>query len=439
MALAACMRVHAAMLVMALVHVQLASGSSTGSTVSEDPPLPTTPSFACSSVATVPGYTCTDHWVETDDGYYLRMQLVSSPAVVGAQCLQGNDGHPPPNAVLWHGLISSSADWIANNRANESLAYKLSDQGWCVWLANSRGRQPLLHKSLKPDQKEFWAWSWDEMAKFDVPAVVEEVLSLTNASSVSYVGHSQGTAIGFTGFLNATVAAKIDFMVAMGPVGLLQHSVFNVGKALADVFDLLCGVNSHWPVTPKRTALCQQGVFTAAQALLPTICKPHALPGWDVCMDALCLAAGCNSHNAYNSSTFPDFVLGHSYFAGTSAQNEAHFAQMLNESNDQVRMFDYGSARENEAHYGSGSPPVYDLGKFHTKAVFFTGTDDKMADPTDANNTLALLNASGTVLDQVHVPKYGHGDFLWSMDAADVVYNQAIVLLQQHRRAPASP
>ena len=117
-------------------------------------------------------------------------------------------------------------------------------------------------------------------------------------------------------------------------------------------------------------------------------------------MDALCLAAGCNSHNAYNSSTFPDFVLGHSYFAGTSAQNEAHFAQMLNESNDQVRMFDYGSARENEAHYGSGGPPVYDLAKFHTKAVFFTGTDDKMADPTDANNTLALLNASGTVLDQ---------------------------------------
>ena len=59
----------AALLVMALVHVQQASGSSTGSTVAEDPPLPTTPSFACSSVATVPGYTCSDHWVETDDGF----------------------------------------------------------------------------------------------------------------------------------------------------------------------------------------------------------------------------------------------------------------------------------------------------------------------------------------------------------------------------------
>ena len=30
----------------------------------------------------------------------------------------------------------------------------------------------------------------------------------------------------------------------------------------------------------RAQALCQQGVFTAAQALLPTICKPHALPGY---------------------------------------------------------------------------------------------------------------------------------------------------------------
>lgn len=252
------------------------------------------------------------------------MQLVSSMAVVGDQCLHGNGGDPPPNVVLWHGLISSSADWLANNRANESLAYKLSDLGWCVWLANSRGRQPLLHQTLTPENKSFWEWSWDEMAKYDVPAVVDTVLALTNATQLSYVGHSQGTTLGFTGFLNASVASKISFMVAFGPVGLLQHSIVNLNGILSKLFGFLCGVNAKHP-----TKACQQGVFAAAQAVLPTLCKKGAVPGWEFCVDVLCLLAGCNSHQAFNSTTFPSFVLGHSYFAGTSAQNEAHFTQML--------------------------------------------------------------------------------------------------------------
>ena len=40
---------------------------------------------------------------------------------------------------------------------------------------------------------------------------------------------------------------------------------------------------------------------------------------------------------------------------------------------------------------------------------------------------------------QIAVPKYGHGDFLWSMDAATVIYDPTIVLLQRHRRAHAAP
>lgn len=71
----------------------------------------------------------------------------------------------------------------------------------------------------------------------------------------------------------------------------------------------------------------------------------------------------------------------------------------------QVQMYDYGNAKANLAHYNTTQPPVYDLTKFNTKAVLFIGDDDKMADPIDANNTLTLINRSGAVLQQIHVPR----------------------------------
>jgi hypothetical protein len=41
----------------------------------------------------------------------------------------------------------------------------LADAGWSVWLANSRGRAPVLHTTLNSTAPAFWEWSWDEMVR----------------------------------------------------------------------------------------------------------------------------------------------------------------------------------------------------------------------------------------------------------------------------------
>jgi pimeloyl-ACP methyl ester carboxylesterase len=74
------------------------------------------------------------------------------------------------------------------------VAYLLSDHGYDIWLGNSRGNDHSLnHKTMSPESKEFWDFSWHEIGFYDLPAMIDYMLQLTNASKVFFVGNSQGT------------------------------------------------------------------------------------------------------------------------------------------------------------------------------------------------------------------------------------------------------
>lgn len=128
---------------------------------------------ACAT-ARARGLTCVDENVTTADGYVLQVHRLGLAAA-------------QPNgrvALLQHGLFDSGETWVAN-WGNESLAYQLTVRGWCVYLANSRGRPPYWHATLGPDDDAFWAFTWDEMAALDLPATVDHVLAATGAASLA--------------------------------------------------------------------------------------------------------------------------------------------------------------------------------------------------------------------------------------------------------------
>ena len=63
-----------------------------------------------------------------------------------------------------------------------------------MWLGNARGTDfGLKHKSMKSSDKKFWNFSWHEIGFYDLPAMIDYMLSRTNSSKLFFAGHSQGT------------------------------------------------------------------------------------------------------------------------------------------------------------------------------------------------------------------------------------------------------
>ncbi len=165
------------------------------------------------------GYKSEEYSILTEDGYILGLHrlLVSRDNSTSTK--------QRPIAFMQHGLLSSSIDWVIADKT-QSLGYLLVDQGYDVWLGNFRGNiYSKKHAWLPVTSSQFWNFSWDEMARYDLPAMINFVLSKTNSTSLNYIGYSMGTTTLFAlSSLDPSYTKKrIKLAVLLAPVAAIPN------------------------------------------------------------------------------------------------------------------------------------------------------------------------------------------------------------------------
>ncbi|GAM21316.1 hypothetical protein SAMD00019534_044910, partial [Acytostelium subglobosum LB1] len=367
-----------------------------------------------SQIIVARGYAEEDHHVVTPDGFILSLQRIPASRYQPNPAPYAANGKPA--VILQHGVEDIGTSWVIQENVYQSLGFILADAGFDVWISNVRGTTySNSHIKYNPTQKEFWAWSFDQMAEYDLPTVVDYVLGVTGHETVGYAGHSQGTTMGFIAFTNPELVKKINLFVAFAPVVRVTHCTSELLDVMADL-DLanileLLGEKAFLPDTPTM------------QKLMPVLCG--ASP--DMCQNFLGLIMGFDLSNI-NNTRLP-VIMAHEP-GGTSVQNVVHWSQCKKHG---YRKYSYGPLGNLEK-YGQLEPPSYNITEFLAPVIIFYGGHDDLADLTDVEWLIPQLGDH--LLYQKFMPSYSHIDFVWGENAYQWIYNDAVSFLQKY--APTS-
>ncbi|KAF9669571.1 hypothetical protein SADUNF_Sadunf14G0121400 [Salix dunnii] len=354
----------------------------------------------CKSVVEPKGYACQEHTVTTKDGYILSIQRVPSG-------LSGQAADKPP-VLLQHGLIVDGVTWLMN-LPEQSLALILADNGYDVWIANSRGtRFSRGHTSVKPTESVYWDWTWDELLAYDLSATFQLVHDQTG-QNLHYVGHSLGTLIALAAFSQQKLLNMLRSAALLSPIAYLNHLSSPFARGIIDLF---LAEDLYWLGLHEFTPRGGQAV----KKLLEDFCSK---PGIN-CSDIVTPITGPNC--CLNSSWTNEFF--HYEPRSTATKNLIHLAQMARTGT--IAMYDYGNENDNMDHYGQPTPPVYNMASIPNDLPLFLsyGGKDYLSDVKDVQVLLEnLKDHDGDKLVVQYIDEYAHADFVLGVNANRIVFD----------------
>lgn len=348
-------------------------------------------------------YPWESHHITTEDGYILRAFRI--------QAKNTQMTHGKPVVFLQHGTLDSADDWVINEEEN-SIGIRLANEGYDVWLGNSRGNKYSLQSVKKMAKKDFWNFSFQEMAQYDVPANIKYVLAQTGMNDLIYIGHSQGTTAMFASLSDEKsrdyVNAKVSKYIALAPVTYLANcksAFYNMMAWEAPQIQLM---SKTWGIYDMSPGTCSETSKDAEfRAALCVIAKPFCLAGLEI----------TDANPKYDNIKRLPYFQKHTP-SGSSLKQFYHYAQWIKQFGalPKFQKYDYGYY-QNRIHYGTEIAPEWDMSHIRTKVRAWAGLNDALADLKDTKRLESKLKELGVDAKMNYLDNCGHMTFMWGKNS----------------------
>lgn len=321
--------------------------------------------------------------------------------------------------------LAESSDHMQKPHMSNSLAFEMSNQGYDVWMANSRGSTYSLNHTqfdYRHDAR-YWDFSFHEIGLYDLPAQIDYILELRQRKSLAYIGHSQGNlAMFILQSFQPQWSNKVKPFIAMAPIAFIPKVYYGILRVAIKTVSTV--------VTTTRLNQMLKGRILANDPATGQALDLVCVPKWStpICNIALTLMLGNNLKRARNSLT-P--IVAHHIPEGTSILNILHFGQMV--ESGQFRTFDFGP-EENMRRYGSATNPFYPIRNINsTDIAFIMGRTDPLSTMDNVRITREMLRVQ--LMDDYVVadPVWGHADYMYANGAGRLANSHMIGLVDRYR------
>ncbi|KAL2312415.1 Triglyceride lipase-cholesterol esterase [Schizosaccharomyces pombe] len=357
----------------------------------------------------ISGYYVEDHLVRTEDDYILCIHRISkdSPGRIGSP-------HPKKLPVVYchHGLLMNSEVWVCNVDPRNCLVFDLVNKGYDVWLGNNRGNKySRQHLRFDSTDKEFWDFSIDDFAQYDIPDTIDYILKTSGQTKLTYIGFSQGTAQAFASLsihplLNDKINSLIALAPAISPKGLHNRVVDAFVKARPSILFFLFGRKSILPSAGFWQSFLAPKFFDAVLAY--------------------CLSQLFN-WSCQNISSYQRLVSFAHLYSYTSVKCLVHWFQIMRSA--EFRMYDNDQLGHDYflKYYKAAKFPTNNI---RTPIYLIWGGSDSLVD------IQAMLNALPAEVEHVKVDSYEHLDMIWADTVKDYVIPPVLRRLRDIHHPP---
>ncbi|CAH1179210.1 unnamed protein product [Phaedon cochleariae] len=358
------------------------------------------------------GYPVETHEVLTEDGYILGLHRIRH----GRGSTSNRTNEYP--VLINHGMMGSSECFVILG-PEKSLGFVLADNGYDVWLENARGSwHSRKHKTLDPDKdRAYWQFSWHEIGVYDIPAIIDYILGVTQKRSLHYIGHSQGaTAMFVMGSERPEYNAKVKVAVALAPSALFKNKKNPLLFLVAPLVDLLKALVEYLKLDefpPPSLISAEQVRFWAVD-----LCAQSNSP-MKLCKRLISVVISSDI-SLIDSEAIGNLVS--IAIAGFSTKQLLHYIQLL-KSGD-FEKYDFGWD-QNLQIYNSRKPPLYDFSKITSPTALIYSATDELVNEKDVKLLRGFLP---NVVDFFKVPykKFGHNNFIIANNI-DIVLNKEVM------------